>query len=239
MSTEVAPEVAPEHETLHQAIHAVQAEATTLQKTELNPAFRSKYIGLDTLHENVLPLVNRHGLTWTTRPGFTYLDGKASPTLIYSLTLASTGENQTGEMLLLLAKQDPQGQGSAITYARRYSLMAVLGLVADEDDDGNAGSNTPPRRQQSAKAKASRTAKAASKAEPVEGQVREETMAKLRAAAKAAGLKTADSLRPTLTEAGLATGKGPGDLTEDQAQWVIVKLRSLAEVEQAPANASE
>jgi hypothetical protein len=41
-------------------------------------------------------------------------------------------------MLLLLAKNDPQGQGSAITYARRYSLCSVLNLVADDDDDGQA-----------------------------------------------------------------------------------------------------
>lgn len=41
-------------------------------------------------------------------------------------------------MPLVLQKQDPQGQGSGITYARRYAAMAILGLVADEDDDGNA-----------------------------------------------------------------------------------------------------
>ena len=38
-----------------------------------------------------------------------------------------------------LVKSDPQSQGSAVTYARRYSYMAALGLVADEDDDGNSG----------------------------------------------------------------------------------------------------
>ena len=43
-------------------------------------------------------------------------------------------------MILHLPKSDPQGQGSAVTYARRYSYMSVLGLVADEDDDGNKAS---------------------------------------------------------------------------------------------------
>jgi hypothetical protein len=43
-------------------------------------------------------------------------------------------------MRLYLVKDDPQGQGSAVTYARRYSYMSVLGLVADVDDDGNAAS---------------------------------------------------------------------------------------------------
>jgi hypothetical protein len=41
-------------------------------------------------------------------------------------------------MLLCAAKRDPQGQGAAITYARRFAYMSVLGLVADKDDDGNA-----------------------------------------------------------------------------------------------------
>jgi hypothetical protein len=44
---------------------------------------------------------------------------------------------------LKLAKEDPQGQGSAYTYARRYALAAVLGLAADEDDDGNEASKAP------------------------------------------------------------------------------------------------
>jgi hypothetical protein len=42
-------------------------------------------------------------------------------------------------MQLLLSKNDAQGQGSAITYARRYALCAVLNLVADDDDDGQQG----------------------------------------------------------------------------------------------------
>ena len=47
----------------------------------------------------------------------------------------------------MLSKRDPQGLGSALTYSKRQALMAVVGVVADEDDDGNAGSGgTAPRR---------------------------------------------------------------------------------------------
>lgn len=48
-------------------------------------------------------------------------------------------------MPLMLAKDDPQGQGSAITYARRYSLMAMLSLVADVDDDAQSTRSAPTR----------------------------------------------------------------------------------------------
>jgi hypothetical protein len=49
-----------------------------------------------------------------------------------------TGESVEDVMPLMLVKEDPQAQGSAITYARRYSLLTLLSLTADEDDDGEA-----------------------------------------------------------------------------------------------------
>jgi len=51
---------------------------------------------------------------------------------------------ECGKLHVPAAKQDPQGYGSALTYARRYSLMAACG-IAPEDDDGNAGSKQPPK----------------------------------------------------------------------------------------------
>jgi hypothetical protein len=59
---------------------------------------------------------------------------------MYRLIHAATDQNITGTMPLLLGKADSQGFGSAITYARRYSLCAVLNLVADDDDDGHRAS---------------------------------------------------------------------------------------------------
>ena len=218
-----------DHKSLHEAIHGVQAEAATLQKSELNPHFKNKYVPLDKLHEAVLPLLTKHGLTWTTRPGFTIVDDKQIvPTLVYTLHHVASDKAITGEMLLLLSKQDPQGQGSGITYARRYSLMAVLGLVADEDDDGNAGSGrgkSPARKTQS------------KPASTTPGAVGEAKLNELRTAAKAAGLKAA-GLRPFLTEAGLSEDKGPADLTDDQATWVILKVRDLAKGQTAEAPAA-
>ncbi len=123
--------------TLYDALLAFQADAPTLQKDKINPAFRSKYLSLDSLMEQVLPALNAHGLIWTTLPG---RDDDGAGVLRYELIHAASGDRLGGTMPLLAAKPDPQGQGSAITYARRYSLMAVLGLVADEDDDGNRAS---------------------------------------------------------------------------------------------------
>lgn len=123
--------------TLAQALLAFQAEAPALQKNKINPAFRAKYLTLDAMLEQVLPVLNKHGLVVVQRP--TIL-AEGTPGLRTRIIHAPSGECEEDVMPLLLAKQDPQGLGSAITYARRYSLMAMLGLAADEDDDGNKAS---------------------------------------------------------------------------------------------------
>lgn len=120
------------------ALLAVQAEAPTLQKSAINPHFHSSYVPLDKLHETVIPLLNKHGLVWVTYP--VWGTREAVPCLVYRLRHVDSGEELGATMLLMIDKANPQGQGSAITYARRYALMAVLGLVADEDDDGNKAS---------------------------------------------------------------------------------------------------
>lgn len=118
---------------LEQALLAAQQDAPHLQRDAINPHFKSKFISLDTLIENVLPVLNKHGLVLLQFPSTV----SGQPALRTRLVHAESGEAVEDTMLLMAAKDDPQGQGSAITYARRYSLMSILGLVADEDDDGN------------------------------------------------------------------------------------------------------
>ena len=63
-------------------------------------------------------------------------------TVIVETILAhESGEWIQSDLCLPLAKHDPQGVGSAVTYGRRYGLAAIVGIVADIDDDGNAASN--------------------------------------------------------------------------------------------------
>lgn len=132
------------HKTLWEALLAFQADAPTLQKDKINPAFRSRYLSLDALMGQVLPVLNKHGLIWITKPE---ANSEGRPVLTYRLVCPADPDRTgiEGTMPLLLSKEDPQGLGSAITYARRYALMAVLGLVADEDDDGAKASRPTGR----------------------------------------------------------------------------------------------
>lgn len=128
---------------LYPAMLAVQAEAETLPKdrtvtvkTKTGGEYSYSYTPLDTIVETVGPLLTKNGLVWSTQPTNA---PSGSPSLKYTLTHAQTGESITGEMLLVIEgdrAEDVQALGSAITYARRYALSAVLNLVADADDDG-------------------------------------------------------------------------------------------------------
>jgi hypothetical protein len=131
---------------LARALLEFQKEAPSLVKDGRGNF--GKYVTLDGIMERVRPILNKHGLVLTQLPSF-IMDGtgNAVPALTTRLTHES-GEFIEDTMMLLLDKQHSQGLGSALTYARRYSITAVLALVGDEDDDGQAAS-TPPKRAQS------------------------------------------------------------------------------------------
>jgi hypothetical protein len=125
---------------LAQALLAFQSDAPDLHTDSENPHFKSKFLGLPGAMDKIRPAVNSVGLIITQLPTAIVVDGHPAPALRTRITHAESGEFIEDVMLLMPTKDDPQAQGSALTYARRYSLMAMLGLVADEDDDGNKAS---------------------------------------------------------------------------------------------------
>ncbi len=118
------------------ALLEVQKEAPALQRDGLNPHFKSKYVTLETVMATVLPILNRHGVLLIQGTDF----DDSGDVLFTKLIHADTGETAESVMRLRVSKDDAQGLGSAMTYARRYAIMGMLGLVADADDDGNAAS---------------------------------------------------------------------------------------------------
>lgn len=109
-------------------------------KDKNNPAFRSKYADLGACIDAVQDALNNNGiaLLQQTREDSTGVT-------VETVLLHESGECwSSGPLHVPAAKQDPQGYGSALTYARRYSLMAACG-IAPEDDDGNAASKPRPQ----------------------------------------------------------------------------------------------
>lgn len=122
-----------------------QKEAPELQKNAINPHFGNSYISLDSLMEQILPVLQKNDLLLTQAP--TEVEG--GPALLTRFTHVPSGECVEATMPLILDRQNAQGLGSALTYARRYALMAWLGLVADADDDANDASRPVARVVQS------------------------------------------------------------------------------------------
>lgn len=105
----------------------------SVPKSAENPFFHSKYADLWTIKFQCEPHLNALSLVIVQFPGITDV---GQPTLITRLSHAS-GEFMEAETPLFMPKEDPQAQGSAITYMRRYAYCAILGIVADPDDDAS------------------------------------------------------------------------------------------------------
>lgn len=126
-------------DTLASALVAAQGEMPAVTPDSTNPHFGSKFVSLGKLLASVRPVLNKHGIAVLQMPA---KDDDGSPVLVTRL-LHTSGEATESTMALILTKNDPQGQGSALTYAKRYALAAVLAIADQEDDDGNQGSAPP------------------------------------------------------------------------------------------------
>ncbi len=108
-------------------------------KTSTNPAFRSKYAKLENCIEAVIDALNDNGIM-LMQPTHLCEDG----VIVETMFLHESGEQlSNGKLHVPASKHDAQGYGSALTYARRYSLLAACGIAA-EDDDGEAASKHKP-----------------------------------------------------------------------------------------------
>jgi len=118
--------------TLVEALAKAQSEMDAPVKDKKNPQFGSLYASLGSIITAVKPALNNNGIAYVQRSLPTE-DGISIETVFYGM-----GESlETGPVTIPAAKITPQGFGSAMTYAKRYSLAMACGVDADEDDDGH------------------------------------------------------------------------------------------------------
>lgn len=137
---EKAAETRHVHKTLFAALAAAQAEMGRALKDSTNPHFRSKYADLASVMDACMPALTRHGIA-VLQPAYDDEAGRYVKTILIH---GDSGESTECRVPLIVAKNDMQGYGSAVTYARRYGLMGMAG-IAPEDDDGNAAAKSPPK----------------------------------------------------------------------------------------------
>jgi hypothetical protein len=125
---------------LNAALAKAQAVMTTAAKDALNPHFKSRYADLASVWEAWRAAGPPQGLAVVQ----TLLDAPAGMLRLETVLLHASGEERRSTLTFPVTQSTPQAYGSALTYARRYALSALVGIVADEDDDGNAASGRPP-----------------------------------------------------------------------------------------------
>jgi len=134
-------EIKREKRTLAEAMLDFRANVDSVTKDSDNPFFKSKYASYNNVQETINPTLDMLGMCVVQAPMI--IDGvNVLNTKIYLAD--SPSDMIEGNLPLLMPKNDMQALGSAMTYARRISLVSLFGLAA-EDDDGHEASQHPKK----------------------------------------------------------------------------------------------
>ncbi len=119
------------------ALAKAQAECENVTMNRTNPHFKSRYADLSAVRDAIYPVFTRHGLSIIQAPTTDGFSGFSLETRI----MHESGEELVFNFPLPSDVTKMQAVGSAISYARRYTLSALAGIASEEDDDGNAATN--------------------------------------------------------------------------------------------------
>ena len=130
-------EISASTEKLDEALSKAQGEFKPAVFDSKNPHFGNQFASLTSIYEMCRPILAKYGISVTQWPVISE-DGR-----VHMITrVAHKGEWIKSEFAVRPTKDDPQGYGSSITYLKRYAFSAALGIVSDEDDDGETA---PPK----------------------------------------------------------------------------------------------
>ncbi len=196
---------------LYQALLKAQNAFNAVVKDGKNPMFKSSYATLDSVLDAVRQPLLDAGILLLQPPIDTgERTDKPSATVKTQLIHAESGESLEILTTIPLGKNDAQGYGSAVTYARRYALLGLLG-IAPEDDDGNAASGGSSTSRPAAARQQQRPAPAARQSDPASAPTASSGNGE-KPAAKAAG--------PSLETALNKIKKSSLDKLDFAEQWV-------------------
>ncbi|SCL32177.1 ERF superfamily protein [Micromonospora nigra] len=244
-----------QHESLSEALAAFQVDPPVLTKNRDGQVGnqRTKYADLVQVNKQVLARLNELGIIYTTAP--TLLDDNRF-VLQYELLHVPSGEKMGGRYPLKLS-ENPQQMGSAISYARRYVLLALTGVAAeDEDDDGQAASGrryaqrAQQPRQQAGPGEGRPAAQRAQRSSrpgpalpgeqaPAAGGISEAQSRKLHACLREAGITTRDEGLLYIAEVVGSPVESTAQLSKSQAARVIDALERFIAQQEPPAGGED
>lgn len=129
------------------ALAKAQGAMRAADKDGTNPHFGKAYTTLAAVWDVIRQPLAENGLSVIQPVQF----GEQGGILITTRLMHTSGQYAESSLLMPLEKNTAQGAGSAITYGRRYGLSAMVGVVSDEDDDGNDAAANAPKKQQGKK----------------------------------------------------------------------------------------
>jgi hypothetical protein len=217
--------------TLDEALFALQADPPTLTKNREGQAGsqKTRYADLVQVNQVVLAKLNGYGVAYICQPTMQE-DGKF--VLSYELLHVASGTKRTGNYPLKLSENSQQ-MGSAISYARRYALLAVTGIAAEEeDDDGRSTDGRGAAQRQAKRATPEQQGQVAQRRPsgpplPADGDlITQPQMAKLQAMFTAQGYATAEAKKAYLESVVKHPLASTKELTKAEAKAVIDRLES-------------
>lgn len=160
-------EASPEIKNIAEALACAQAEIASAEKDRINPHFGQAYATLASVWEACRAPLTKYGISVLQDP---FVEGQK--VTLTTMLLHKSGEWFKSVITLIATQGTPQGIGSAITYARRYALSAMVGVAPDDDDDGNAGSAKPGQQANGKPAQAPRPTTAPAQAQDEKTRLR-------------------------------------------------------------------
>jgi hypothetical protein len=185
-----------------------------------NPHFKSRFATLAGVRDAVLPVLSKHGLSVIQSTG----SGERGPSVTTLLLHASGQWVECDPLCLPAVKQDPQAYGSALSYARRYSLMALAGVVGDDDDDGQAASKPAPAKAGKQQPQGNGKPAKKSPSLPKDGAELEQRLKSREAKLVAEGLCQSGDLLTAVTAAGVKAG-----YVKELVRWPAAAMQLAAD----------
>ncbi len=228
------------------ALCAAQAEMQAAKKESVNPHLRSKYADLASIWDAIRVPLTKNGLCVSQVFEADHAEGEV---LVRTVLMHKSGQSISSALKLPIAKRDPQGVGSAITYARRYGLSAIVGATADDDDDAAAampsGKPKPAESPRPENGPPKTTTPPPTQSAPKGDQITEPQTKALYGLGKALGLEGRDALVRSVNGwlaremPGRASISSTSELSKAEASRIIeaMKAKAPAQAEKAPEQA--
>ncbi len=198
----------PSLKSLAAALAKCQSELRNAKKDAANPFFNSSYADLSMVWDTAREPLTKNGLSVMQLPS-----AEGARVTVETILLHASGESISSRLTMTAKDAGPQSIGSAITYARRYALSAMVGIASEEDDDGNAATHAgpPPARPNFANGP---------KAAPKATKAPEKPAAPANKAPEMDGEK---DWRNVVVHFGKESGNTLGSLPDDKLQWFAEK----------------